>query len=54
MKYVFLIFASINVALLFFEMVNGASVFSLAFTLFCAWACWFGYKNKLEEEQWKD
>ena len=54
MKYVFLIFMSTNIAILLFQIVHGASVPSLAFTLLCAWACWYGYKNKLQAEQWKD
>lgn len=50
MKYVYLFFVSVNVAILLIQIVHGASVPHLAFHLFCAWGCWFGYKSKLESE----
>ena len=54
MKYLLLLFMCINIAILFLLMVYGSSVFSLAFTLFCVFACGYGYKSKIEEEQWKN
>ena len=54
MKYLLLLFMCINIAILFALITHGASILSLAFTLFCVFACGLGYKNKIMEEQWKD
>jgi len=46
MKYLLLLLMCINIAILFILIIYGASVFSLAFTLFCAFACGHAYKIK--------
>ena len=54
MKYLLLLFMCINIAILLVLITHGASILSLAFTLLCVFACGYGYKNKIEEEQWKN
>ena len=50
MKYLLLLCMCVNIAILLVLISHGSSVLSLAFTLFCVFACGYGYKNKLEEK----